>query len=114
MVPFKFMVYLKKEDKYKAIDKINKNEKFETISGTGSNGAIIHYKVNKKSNILITNDDDKTLKIIHESLLSHVNKISESNLAIYDSKRLENFVADTLLGSYDNALSKLNQNKEKN
>ncbi len=69
--------------------------------------------VNKKSNVLITNDDEKTLNIIHESLLNYVNKNSENNLAIYDSKKLENFVADTLLGSFDNALSKLNQNKEK-
>ncbi len=34
MVPFKFMVYLPDKDKYAALDKIKKSEKFETISGT--------------------------------------------------------------------------------
>ena len=34
MVPFKFMVYLPKEDKYEAIDAIDKNTDFQTISGT--------------------------------------------------------------------------------
>ena len=38
--------------------------------------------VNKKSNVLITNDDEKTLNIIHESLLNYVNKNNENNLAI--------------------------------
>lgn len=34
MVPFKFMVYLPKEDKYEAIDEIEKGTEFQTISGT--------------------------------------------------------------------------------
>jgi len=34
MVPFKFMVYLPKEDKYEAIDAIEKGTEFQTISGT--------------------------------------------------------------------------------
>ena len=34
MVPFKFMVYLPQEDKYEAIDTIEKGTDFQTISGT--------------------------------------------------------------------------------
>ena len=34
MVPFKFMVYLPKEDRYEAIDAIEKGTDFKTISGT--------------------------------------------------------------------------------
>jgi sulfate adenylyltransferase len=34
MVPFKFMVYLPAEDRYEAIDKIEKGTEFKTISGT--------------------------------------------------------------------------------
>jgi sulfate adenylyltransferase len=34
MVPFKFMVYLPQEDKYEAIDEIDKGTEFQTISGT--------------------------------------------------------------------------------
>jgi len=34
MVPFKFMVYLPKEDKYEAIDAIERGTDFQTISGT--------------------------------------------------------------------------------
>lgn len=34
MVPFKFMVYLPKEDRYEAIDEIEKGTEFQTISGT--------------------------------------------------------------------------------
>jgi len=34
MVPFKFMVYLPGEDKYKAVDEIKKGTTFQTISGT--------------------------------------------------------------------------------
>ena len=30
---------------------------FETISGTGSNGAIVHYRVNKKTNKIIKKND---------------------------------------------------------
>ena len=69
--------------------------------------------LNKQSNILVTCNDENTLKIIHKHLSSDVKRNKERNIAIYDSKKLENFVADTLLGSYDNALSKLNQTKEK-
>ena len=63
----KFIYWIKKINKKKIteIDAKNKLEKFrkinkdyifpsfETISGTGSNGAIIHYRVNKKSNKII-------------------------------------------------------------
>ena len=69
--------------------------------------------LNKQSNILVTCNDENTLKIIHKYLSNDVKRNNERNIAIYDSKKLENFVADTLLGSYDNALSKLNQTKEK-
>ena len=34
MVPFKFMVFLPKSGKYKAINEINENEKYKTLSGT--------------------------------------------------------------------------------
>jgi sulfate adenylyltransferase len=34
MVPFKFMVYLPSEDRYEAVDSIEKGTKFKTISGT--------------------------------------------------------------------------------
>jgi sulfate adenylyltransferase len=34
MVPFKFMVYLPKEDRYEVIDEIEKGTEFKTISGT--------------------------------------------------------------------------------
>ena len=34
VVPFKFMVYLPKEDRYEAIDNIKKDSDFKTISGT--------------------------------------------------------------------------------
>ena len=66
----RFIYWLKKVNKNKIteIDAKNKLERFrklnkdyifpsfETISGTGSNGAIIHYKVNKKSNKVIQKD----------------------------------------------------------
>ena len=61
----KFLIWLNKNFKYKKITEISAQEKllefrkknknfkslsFPTISGSGPNGAIIHYKVDKKSN----------------------------------------------------------------
>ena len=46
--------------------------------------------VNKQSNVLITCNDENTLKIIHKHLSNDVKKNNESNIAIYDSKKLEN------------------------
>jgi len=34
MVPFKFMVYIPKTEKYKPIDEVNNNENYKTLSGT--------------------------------------------------------------------------------
>jgi len=67
----KFIYWIKNINKMKIteIDAKNKLEKFrklnrdylfpsfDTIAGTGSNGAIIHYKVNKKSNKIIKKND---------------------------------------------------------
>ena len=67
----KFIFWIKKinQKKITEIDAKNKLEKFrrlnkdylfpsfDTIAGTGSNGAIIHYRVNKKSNKVIKKND---------------------------------------------------------
>jgi Xaa-Pro aminopeptidase len=68
----KFLFWIKKNFKTKKISEItaqerllkfrkkNKNFKFlsfPTISGTGSNGAIIHYKANKKTNRVLKKGD---------------------------------------------------------
>ena len=68
----KFMFWLKNNFKIKKITEISAQEKllkfrkknksfhslsFPTISGTGPNGAIIHYKANKKSNRLLRKGD---------------------------------------------------------
>jgi Xaa-Pro aminopeptidase len=48
------------KNKLEKFRKLNKNylfPSFETIAGTGANGAIIHYKVNKKSNKIIKKND---------------------------------------------------------
>jgi len=67
----KFIFWIKKINKKKITEmdaknklekfrKLNKNylfPSFTTIAGTGSNGAIVHYRVNKKSNKLIKKND---------------------------------------------------------
>ena len=67
----KFIHWIKKINKKKIseIDAVNKLEKFRkinknylypsfnTIAGTGSNGAIVHYRVTKKSNKIIKKND---------------------------------------------------------
>ena len=68
----KFLFWLKNNFKNKKISEISAQEKllkfrknnknfkslsFPTISGTGSNGAIIHYKANKKSNKILKKGD---------------------------------------------------------
>ena len=48
------------ENKLEKFRKINKNylfPSFSTIAGTGSNGAIVHYKASKKSNKIINKND---------------------------------------------------------
>jgi Xaa-Pro aminopeptidase len=48
------------KNKLEKFRKLNKNylyPSFDTIAGTGSNGAIIHYRVNKKSNKIIKKND---------------------------------------------------------
>jgi len=48
------------QNKLEKFRKINKNylfPSFDTISGTGSNGAIVHYKASKKSNKIIKKND---------------------------------------------------------
>ena len=68
----KFLIWLKKNYKRKKISEISAQEKllqfrkknksfkflsFPTISGSGPNGAIIHYKASKKSNRVLKNGD---------------------------------------------------------
>ena len=68
----KFLIWLNKNFKYKKITEISAQEKllefrkknknfkslsFPTISGSGPNGAIIHYKANDKSNRTLKNGD---------------------------------------------------------
>ena len=43
----------KKLERLRKLDKDYIFPSFETISGTGPNGAIVHYKVNKKTNKVI-------------------------------------------------------------
>jgi Xaa-Pro aminopeptidase len=48
------------KNKLEKFRKLNKNylfPSFDTIAGTGSNGAIVHYKVSNKSNKIIKNND---------------------------------------------------------
>ena len=48
------------QNKLEKFRKINKNylfQSFNTIAGTGSNGAIVHYKASKKSNKIIKKND---------------------------------------------------------
>jgi Xaa-Pro aminopeptidase len=48
------------KNKLEKFRKLNKNylfPSFDTIAGTGSNGAIVHYKVSKESNKIIKNND---------------------------------------------------------
>ena len=48
------------KNKLEKFRKLNKNylfPSFNTIAGTGSNGAIVHYRVNKKSNKIIKKND---------------------------------------------------------
>ena len=46
-----------KLEKFRRLDKDYLFPSFDTIAGAGSNGAIIHYRVDKKSNKLIKKDD---------------------------------------------------------
>ena len=51
---------LKAQKKLEQFRKLNKNylfPSFNTIAGTGSNGAIVHYRANKKSNKVIKKND---------------------------------------------------------
>ena len=47
----------KKLEKFRALNKKYKFSSFNTISGTGSNSAIIHYKASKKSNKILKRGD---------------------------------------------------------
>ena len=46
-----------KLEKFRRLNKDYLFPSFDTIAGTGSNGAIIHYRVNKKSNKVIKKND---------------------------------------------------------
>ena len=46
-----------KLEKFRKLNKDYLFPSFETIAGSGSNGAIIHYRVNKKSNKIIDKND---------------------------------------------------------
>ena len=46
-----------KLEKFRKLNKDYLFPSFETIAGTGSNGAIIHYRVNKRSNKIINKND---------------------------------------------------------
>ena len=47
----------KKLEKFRALNKAYKFPSFDTISGTGSNSAIIHYRASKKSNKVLKRGD---------------------------------------------------------
>ena len=53
-------MYMDAEKKLEKFRKLNKNylfPSFNTIAGTGSNGAIVHYRASKKSNKTIKKSD---------------------------------------------------------
>ena len=55
------MMAQKKLEKFRKLNKDYLFPSFDTIAGTGSNGAIVHYKATKKSDKLIK-DKDQTIK----------------------------------------------------
>ncbi|OUV03634.1 MAG: hypothetical protein CBC42_04075 [Betaproteobacteria bacterium TMED82] len=60
-----------------------------------------------RANILVLSKDTRTLSFLHHSLWTILHDDPEESIALYDSKIFENFVADSLLGSYEYAFSRV-------
>ena len=66
-----------------------------------------------RANILIVSREIRTLTFLHDRLWALLRDDLEEGVALYGSKIVENFVADSLLGSYDYAFSKVTKDELK-
>ena len=120
----KFILWLKNNFKTKKITEISAQEKllefrkknksfhslsFPTISGTGSNGAIIHYKADKKSNRLLKKGDVYLVDSGGQYLYGTTDVTRTLSLDVNNAKIKEIFTR-VLKGHIAVASFKLNQN----
>ena len=120
----KFILWLKNNFKTKKITEISAQEKllefrkknksfhslsFPTISGTGSNGAIIHYKADKKSNRLLKKGDVYLVDSGGQYLYGTTDVTRTLSLDVNNAKIKEIFTR-VLKGHIAVASYKLNQN----
>ena len=120
----KFILWLKNNFKTKKITEISAQEKllefrkknksfhslsFPTISGTGSNGAIIHYKADKKSNRLLKKGDVYLVDSGGQYLYGTTDVTRTLSLDVNNTKIKEIFTR-VLKGHIAVASYKLNQN----
>jgi len=120
----KFILWLKNNFKTKKITEISAQEKllefrkknksfhslsFPTISGTGSNGAIIHYKADKKSNRLLKKGDVYLVDSGGQYLYGTTDVTRTLSLDVNNTKIKEIFTR-VLKGHIAVASFKLNQN----
>jgi len=120
----KFILWLKNNFKTKKITEISAQQKllqfrkknrffyslsFPTISGTGPNGAIIHYKANKKSNRLLKKGDVYLVDSGGQYLYGTTDVTRTLSLDVNNAKIKEIFTR-VLKGHIAVASYKLNQN----
>ena len=120
----KFILWLKNNFKIKKITEISAQEKllefrkknktfyslsFPTISGTGPNGAIIHYKANKKSNRLLKKGDVYLVDSGGQYLYGTTDVTRTLSLDV-NNPRIKEIFTRVLKGHIAVASYKLNQN----
>ena len=71
--------------------------------------SVIDALTNDSVNILIVSDDKKTTSFIHDLIKQKLIAKDSKNFSFYQHEKLEAFMADSLLGPFENAFSKINE-----
>ncbi len=71
--------------------------------------SVINSLTNDSANILIISEDKKTTEYLYSLIKKRLIQKSDKNLSFYQHEKLESFLADSLLGPFENAFSKITE-----
>tara|TARA_B100001093_G_scaffold461802_1_gene476533 strand:- start:154 stop:1281 length:1128 start_codon:yes stop_codon:yes gene_type:complete len=90
---------------------LNLNFEPELLSNEDANHfqSVINALINDSANILIISDDKKTTAYIYNLLKQRLIHKNGKKSFLYQQEKLESFLADSLLGPFENAFSKITE-----
>ena len=78
--------------------------------------SVVNALLNESANISVVSNDKNTITYIYNLIKHELTQKNFKNLSLYHHEKLESFLADSLLGPFENAFSKITEisNSDKN